>query len=212
MEDKKFEIEGQIEDDELTEELEDEEEEYYERGPGIYILLVVFIVLFLTVSSLFVYYQFYLGNGNWDFSFKKRVNENVLINDDLQEENSELKAKVESLEAELATTETNEVDTSSNASTMASGSSSLFTEDMAGEKFEVQIGAFSTFNFSKYDPNLVNMNVENVNGVDRLTIGRFDNFDDACAFRKDIMAMGIQGAFVIKKVDGKKVKFDAWCP
>ena len=45
MDDQKFELEQNL-DDEIEEELDEEYEE--ERGPGIYILLAVFIILFLT--------------------------------------------------------------------------------------------------------------------------------------------------------------------
>ena len=60
--DTKFEIEG---------ELEEDYEEEDNRGAGIYILLAVFILLFLVSASLLVYYQFYKGHGQFEWSLQK---------------------------------------------------------------------------------------------------------------------------------------------
>jgi len=210
MEDKKFEIEGQIEEEEF------EDEDYNERGPGIYILLVVFIVLFVSILSLFVYYQFYQGEGKWNFSMKKRGMDNVALNKEMEQENAQLKIQVDSLQNVINQfgQDTNQVvqeappkETISNNG----GSSSLFYPDLAGEKYEVQIGAFRNFNFAKYDSKLVNMNVDKENGMQKLVIGRFNTFEEACSFKKDILSLGIQNAFIVKKIDGKRQKFDKWC-
>ncbi|MEA3496778.1 MAG: SPOR domain-containing protein [Bacteroidota bacterium] len=224
MEDKKFEIEGDIEEnDELTEEFEEDDEEYVSRGRGIYILLAVFILLFLASLSLFAYFQLYQGDGNWDFSFKKKSSGNVAVNKGLQEENIMLYSQVDSLNnvianmenAQIATSETPEssetVEETSSPKPKTTGSSELFHQDLAGEKYEVQIGAFRSFNFSKYNNNLVNMNVDVKNGLNQLVIGRFSTFKDACVFAKDMKSIGIQNAFVVKKVDGKRVKFSKYC-
>jgi hypothetical protein len=56
------------------------------------------------------------------------------------------------------------------------------------------------------------MNVEERNGAYKLMIGRFNNFDDACALRRDMIDMGIDGAFVVKKLNGVRESFDEKCP
>jgi cell division septation protein DedD len=90
-------------------------------------------------------------------------------------------------------------------------SQSLFTANTTGEVYYVQIGAFKNIDFQKYDPNLVNMFVEVADGMNKLIIGGFLNFDDACNLRKDIVRIGIKNAFIVKKVDGVRVKFSQWC-
>ena len=227
MEDKKFEIEGDIEDnDELTEEFEEEDEECEGRGRGIYILLAVFILLFLASLSLFAYFQLYQGDGNWDFSLKKKSSGNDTVNKGVQEKNIMLYSQIDSLNnvianmenAQIATSESPEssetsetVEETSSPKPKITGSSELFHQDLAGEKYEVQIGAFRSFNFSKYNNNLVNMNVDIKNGLNQLVIGRFSTFNEACVFAKDMRSIGIQNAFVVKKVDGKRVKFTKYC-
>ena len=65
--DAKFEIEGELEN-----ENEEEEEEEESRSVWVYILLAVFILLFLVSSSLLVYYQFYKGHGQFEWSLQKK--------------------------------------------------------------------------------------------------------------------------------------------
>ncbi len=209
MDDQKFELEQNL-DDEIEEELDEEYEE--ERGPGIYILLAVFIILFLTTLSFFVYYQFYLGEGKWDFSFKKRTGSAVVLNKELKQENEMLVARVDSLEQSLATSGSMGTDSTSASAINDNngGGGEIFPQSLAGEKWEVQIGAFTNFDFTKYDPYLQNMNIDKENGVTKLVIGRFNSFDEACAMSKDLKKVGI-GNFIVKKVDGKRVKFNQWC-
>lgn len=183
--DTKFEIEG---------ELEEDYEEEDNRGAGIYILLAVFILLFLVSASLLVYYQFYKGHGQFEWSLQK--NNSGLGNNSV----SYLKMQRDSSLTQL-----------DSLKNIISSSQSLFTKATAGEVYYVQIGAFRNSDFTKYDPNMVNMFVEVADGMNKLIIGGFTNFDDACNFRKDIVRIGVKGAFIVKKVDGVRVKFNQWC-
>ena len=196
MENRKFEIDGLIENDN-SETVEDNSKE---RGVGIYIVLVVFIVLFLSSVSLFVYYQFYLGSGKWSFNFQKHTEETNTIQQ-LAEQNDLLKSANDSL---LLLLDDNVSETLKDKG--------LFMEDCQDECYEVQIGYFKSFDFSGYEENLVNMNAEKENNAVMLRIGRFSTFDEACRFRKDIIDMGIKGAFIVKKVNSKRVHFDQPCP
>ena len=74
-----------------------------------------------------------------------------------------------------------------------------------GVFFEVQIGAFEYFDLTDYKEDLVKMNIDKTDQVDQYTLGKFRDLDRALAFRKDIQRMGIKDAFVIAKVDGKRV-------
>jgi hypothetical protein len=186
--DPKFEIEG-----ELDEEIDDDEEEEG-RGAGIYILLAVFILLFLVSASLLVYYQFYKGKGQFEWSLQKKnaiaADTNVAY---LKMQHDSSVTQLDSLKNIIAT------------------SQSLFTKTTTGEVYYVQIGAFRNIDFTKYESNLVNMFVEVADGMNKLIIGGFLNFDDACSFKKDIVRIGIKDAFIVKKVDGVRVKFVQWC-
>jgi hypothetical protein len=190
--DAKFEIEGELENDQ--EEVEEEEQEEESRSIWAYILLAVFILLFLVSSSLLVYFQFYKGQGQFEWSLQKRgasVSDTSITYYKLQRDSS--LTQLDSLKNIIAS------------------SSSLFTTNTTGEVYYVQIGAFKNINFTKYSANMVNMFVEVADGMNKLIIGGFTNFDDACSFRKDIVRIGIKGAFIVKKVNGERVKFSQWC-
>jgi len=193
MEDRKFELDGHI---------EEENPEQIEVNPssrviGIYILLVVFIILFLTSASMFVYFQFYQGKGKWHFSLEKNLVD-LSLTDSVVKENTSLKARLDSLQ--LLVEKNTAVD------------QELFPTDTLGEMYEVQIGFFRSYDFEGYEDKLINMNTETENGATKLRIGRFTTFEEACKFRKDIIDLGIKGAFIVKKVDGQRVPFDAICP
>ena len=74
-----------------------------------------------------------------------------------------------------------------------------------GVFFEVQIGAFENFDLTDYKEDLVRMNIDKTEQVDQYTLGKFRDLERAVAFRRDIQRMGIKDAFVIAKVDGKRV-------
>ena len=198
MEETRFELDGHVEDHENDEEIEIEEAK---RGSGIYILLALFIILFLNSASLFLYFQCYIGQGKWDFTFQKQTH---LSEKSAQNQEAEIKVlmtKMDSLENALSI-----------VSNKYQEGTPLFSMNDSGETFEVQIGFFRSFDFNRYDSLLVNMNVEERNGAYKLMIGRFNNFDDACALRRDMIDMGIDGAFVVKKLNGVRESFDEKCP
>gem|GEM_PF-1933275 len=203
MERMKFEIEGEIEhNDEEVIESEKEEEEVTENGnKGIVFLLFLFVFLFLVSASAFVYFQFYQGNGKWEWSLQRHNSEKNDLTKVLSE-NKKLSAIIDSI---------TQVQLKSNYSDTGTYQP-IFTNDMSGDKYEVQIGFFKSFDFSVYNESLVNMNVENSNGSVKLLIGRFNTFEEACKFRQDIIDLGIKGAFVAKKTNGKRVPFDGQCP
>ena len=74
-----------------------------------------------------------------------------------------------------------------------------------GVFFEVQIGAFEYFDLDDYKDDLVKMNIDKAEQVDQYTLGKFRELDRALAFRRDIQRMGIKDAFLIAKIDGKRV-------
>ena len=195
MENRKFEIDGNFEE----EAIDINPDEQRSGGYVPLVLLIIFIVLFLTSSSMFVYFQFYQGDGKWHFSFKKAVYNPELI-ETLVDENRLLASAIDSLQQRAA--DINIVDEGAE----------LFQSFTEGESYEVQIGYFRTYDFSQYEGSLLNLNADSEDGAVKLRIGRFSTFEEACRFRKDIVALGISGAFIAKKVDGKRVPFDKHCP
>ncbi|MEK6478489.1 SPOR domain-containing protein [Catalinimonas sp. 4WD22] len=74
-----------------------------------------------------------------------------------------------------------------------------------GVFFEVQIGAFENFDLEKYKDGLAKLNIDYTGEIDQYTLGKFRDLDMAQDFAKDIRKMGIQDAFIVAKVDGKRV-------
>ena len=74
-----------------------------------------------------------------------------------------------------------------------------------GVFFEVQIGAFEYFDLDRYKEDLVKMNIDKTEQIDQYTLGKFRDLDRALSFQQDVKRMGIRDAFVIAKVDGKRV-------
>lgn len=188
--------------DEKKFEVKDNEEEYEEleengRG-GLIATLVIFIILFLVSTGLLFYYHFYLGNGKWDFTFQKR---NVMTADvkNLENENAALSSKIDSLETVIVNNQTvGEPEPQNNPP--------VSRTKMTGTYYEVQIGAFQSFDPSKYDQHLTNLEIDYEQGMVKLTIGQFKDLSMARQFRRDIARMGIKDAFIVQKDNGKRVK------
>lgn len=75
----------------------------------------------------------------------------------------------------------------------------------AGVFFEVQIGAFRDFNLQAYQESLQNLRAYQENDLNKYVLGKFRDYTMAQAFLKDIQRMGISDAFIIAKIDGKRV-------
>lgn len=74
-----------------------------------------------------------------------------------------------------------------------------------GVFFEVQIGAFEHFNLEKYKEGLAKLNIDYSGQMDQYTLGKFRELEMAQDFARDIRKMGIKDAFIIAKVDGRRV-------
>lgn len=74
-----------------------------------------------------------------------------------------------------------------------------------GVFFEVQIGAFENFDLEKYKEGLTKLNIDYNEDVEQYTLGKFRDLKTALAFQKDIQKMGIKDAFIVAKIDGKRV-------
>ncbi len=77
--------------------------------------------------------------------------------------------------------------------------------DMNGVVFRVQLGAFKKRQVNSAlvtDPNLL---VEDEDGLQRLTIGHFREFEKAKELRDHIVAMGVKGAWVVPYKNGERI-------
>jgi trehalose-6-phosphate synthase len=80
------------------------------------------------------------------------------------------------------------------------------SERQEGVFFEVQIGAFEHFDLEKYKEQLAALKSESVDQMDKYTLGKFRKYSDAQNFKRDIEKMGIQGAFIVGKIDGQRAE------
>jgi hypothetical protein len=80
------------------------------------------------------------------------------------------------------------------------------SDTQEGVFFEVQIGAFEHFDMNQYMQELARLKKEQVDTMDKYTLGKFRNFKTAQAFNNDIKKMGIADAFIVGKVNGQRVE------
>lgn len=97
----------------------------------------------------------------------------------------------------------------SGKSTTTGASSVLFGGDISdkGTHFEVQIGAFQFFDLHKYRPgfNKSFQEERDADDLDKYTIAKFRSYIEAQAFKHDIIRLGIDDAWIVAKIDGKRV-------
>jgi hypothetical protein len=82
----------------------------------------------------------------------------------------------------------------------------LLTENIEttdGVFFEVQIGAFQSFNLDQYMEDLAKLR-KDVDGMDKYTLGKFREYKKAKQFKEDIQKMGISDAFIVGKINGQR--------
>lgn len=82
--------------------------------------------------------------------------------------------------------------------------------DYSGIYYEVQIGAFKNFDIEKYQSGLVALHAERtVDGIDKLTLGKFRDLKVAKDFLADVREMGFKDAWIVAKEDGIRIPFDS---
>lgn len=72
--------------------------------------------------------------------------------------------------------------------------------------FEVQIGAFRNFDLKAYQQSLENIRYYKQDSLNKYVLGKFRNYGMAKSFQKDVAKMGIADAFIVAKLDGKRVE------
>ncbi len=85
----------------------------------------------------------------------------------------------------------------------------LFGSDISdkGTHFEVQIGAFQFFDLHKYRTGFSGSFKEehDTDELDKYVIAKFRKYAEADAFKRDIIRLGIDDAWIVAKKDGKRV-------
>jgi hypothetical protein len=79
------------------------------------------------------------------------------------------------------------------------------SELVDGIFFEVMITSFESFKLDKDDANLKRLNYTTHDGVNYMTLGKFRDLEDAKFYIDDLKKIGINDAFVVSKLDGKRV-------
>lgn len=186
---------------------EEEEDEDYEEvegsGKGMVTgFLIVFIILFVASTSLLVYFQFVQPDGSFKVTFKKRQTP-VQQAEQLKQDKKQLQQTVDSLkkanQKQVAIVDSLRGSSSSSGSNQGGAS-------ISGTYYEVQIGAFESFSFDRYGDKVTNLTFKKGNdGVLKLTLGRFKEANAARAFRRDIVDIGLEDAFIAKMKNGKRI-------
>ncbi|MFA0963465.1 SPOR domain-containing protein [Roseivirga sp. BDSF3-8] len=79
------------------------------------------------------------------------------------------------------------------------------SDTATGLYYQVQIGAFRDFDLSGYREQLLGLGIETVGDVNKYTLGRFSSFERARSFRRDIIRLGIDSAFIIAYLNGELI-------
>lgn len=145
-------------------------------------LKIVILILFMA-ASLGIIYIVSSESSSPNFGNPERLNSELLK---LDLENAKLLSLIDSLEK-------------SNAILMQE------SKDPSGIFYEVQIGVFKHFDIEKYNKNLQKLQYSNVSGINYMTLGKFRDFDDARDFALDMRRIGIKDAFIVSKLDGKRI-------
>jgi len=111
---------------------------------------------------------------------------------ELEQQNQTLAKQVDSLEVALQ---------------IAHQENSAYREQLAeplAVGFEVQIGAFESFDVQAYNDELHRFDKVESNGLNKYVLGRFSRLEDAKDFVADVKRMGITDAWIAGVVDGER--------
>ncbi|PSR05241.1 MAG: hypothetical protein BRD49_04935, partial [Bacteroidetes bacterium SW_10_40_5] len=123
--------------------------------------------------------------------------------DTLMKDHNRLQTRVDSFKTELDNV--NNQQESTQRQMQASQSRNQKDNNISGTYFEVQIGAFKSFDPERYKENTTNVKFYMDQGMRKITLGKFTEANAARAFRRDLVRLGIDDAFIVKKRDGKRL-------
>ncbi|MFW5762375.1 MAG: hypothetical protein ACOCXH_15485 [Cyclobacteriaceae bacterium] len=124
---------------------------------------------------------------------------------------SNLEANISELRADLAELNELEIQLSSAEETISNLNEKVArceTEITDGVVFKVQIGAFSQREIPQELNQSVNLDIEEKNGMDKVVLGQFREFEKADALQKHLRDMGVDNAWIVAYEDGQRVDLD----
>lgn len=113
--------------------------------------------------------------------------------DDLRAENENLQSQIVALQNQL------------NAVTQEMQAVS----DDYGVWFRVQIGAYEQRRIDKNLETTDQLSLEQQNDMQKTSLGRFRNYEDAKQLQDQLQAMGVKGAWVVSYQDGQRVPIES---
>lgn len=124
--------------------------------------------------------------------------------DELESENNQINSEISDYKAAAAATEEKAQQAASAPVANASNSGTATPEK--GVVFKVQVGAFKSFDLTKYFDRHQNFSGEvDADGTMKYTLGIFSDYWEADKFKKYMREMGVKGAWIVSYKDGKRV-------
>ena len=120
---------------------------------------------------------------------------------DIEADNEKLKIEVEDMEKAAQATAVAE------AQATSEGAYDQYSQEGAtGVVFKVQVGAFKSFDITKYFDKHKNFSGDvDSDGTMKYTLGVFNEYWEADKFKKYLRDMGVAGAWVVAYKEGKRV-------
>ena len=120
---------------------------------------------------------------------------------DLEADNEKLKIELEDMEKAAQASAVAE------AQSTSEGAYDQYTQEGAtGIIYKVQVGAFKSFDITKYFDKHKNFSGDvDADGTMKYTLGVFNEYWEADKFKKYLRDMGVAGAWVVAYKDGKRV-------
>lgn len=170
---------------------------------------IVFMFLFLATLSLLCYYQFYDGNS-FSINFTHPSNKGISTADDAEALDDQIKAVLAEKENTIKLLKQKiEEEKAAGGSSVTDDATGSDNKGAAttGTVYQVQLVALR-----QYDPNLQHETMELVldreGGFTKLLLGTFTQEREALQLNSKLRQAGFDDAFVVKKVDGKRVAYD----
>lgn len=136
------------------------------------------------------------------------------------EESSSMKGKVSSLEGQVSSLQSRVADKDAEINRLKSdlaaareeASSALNTIETVNETrtaqgvvFKVQIGAYKNMDLKKYESAGGDFAAEDIDGIQKFTLGSFGDYWEADTFKKYLREMGVKDAWIVPYKDGVRV-------
>lgn len=148
--------------------------------------------------------------------YKREANEYAAQINEMEAEKANRRARVAQLERENAQLQDklaatlNEMD---QLSMVPPTQPQMGNTTMQGLIFRVQIGAFKKLNIpSTLDGDDDNMDLEMVDGLQKIIIGKYPDIESADALRNHMQKLGIKDAWVVAYQDGVRVPVESVVP